>query len=110
MAAMAPIAAAAITSAPQPLPLPQPGTSTDRSSPLCTESLLDPNLLSHLLSKGDKSRDAFQYCKSVIEESLNSIVTWAKNAPYFEQLPAKMVKYVNYESKSTYQKFVQKTV
>ncbi|VDN05687.1 unnamed protein product [Thelazia callipaeda] len=107
MTAMAPIAVAT--------PTPPSGTAADRSSPLlpicplptektidsvfytppkqtallcsCTESLLDPNLLLHLLGKGDKSRDAFQFCKSVIEESLNSIVTWAKNAPYFEQLP-----------------------
>ncbi|KAK6112717.1 Zinc finger C4 type (two domains) family protein [Brugia pahangi] len=106
MTAMAPIAVAAGT--------PAPGTTTDRSSPLlpicplptektidsvfyapkqtallcsCTESLMDPNLLIHLLGKGDKTRDAFQFCKSVIEESLNSIVTWAKSAPYFEQLP-----------------------
>ncbi|KAM3728258.1 Nuclear hormone receptor [Dirofilaria immitis] len=105
MTAMTPVAVAATPAA---------GTTTDRSSPLlpicplptektidnvfyapkqtallcsCTESLLDPNLLLHLLGKGDKTRDAFQYCKSVIEESLNSIVTWAKNAPYFEQLP-----------------------
>lgn len=107
MTAMAPVAAVVTTPT-------AGGTTTDRSSPLlpicplptektidsvfynpkqsvvlcsCTESLLDPNLLLHLLGKGDKTRDAFQYCKSVMEESLNSIVTWAKNAPYFEQLP-----------------------
>ncbi|OZC10875.1 Ligand-binding domain of nuclear hormone receptor [Onchocerca flexuosa] len=106
MTAMAPVAVPAAT--------PTAGTTADRSSPLlpicplptektidsvfyapkqtvllcsCTESLLDPNLLLHLLGKGDKTRDAFQFCKSVIEESLNSIVTWAKNAPYFEHLP-----------------------
>lgn len=103
MTAMTPVAAAQ-----------RAGTTADRSSPLlpicplptektidsvfyapkqtallcsCTESLLDPSLLIHLLGKGDKTRDAFQFCKSVIEESLNSIVAWAKNAPYFEQLP-----------------------
>lgn len=52
----------------------------------CTESLLEPTLLLQLLNKGDKTRDAFQFCKSVIEENLNQIVVWAKNAPYFDKL------------------------
>lgn len=51
----------------------------------CTESLPDINLLLHLLNKGDKTRDTFQFCKSVIEENLNHIVLWAKNAPYFDK-------------------------
>lgn len=93
-------------------PISVSGTNSDRSSPLlpicpiptektidsvfytpkqsavlcsCTESLLDPNLLLHLLGKGDKTRDVFHYCVSVIEENLNQIVTWAKNAPYFDK-------------------------
>ncbi|VDK60527.1 unnamed protein product [Anisakis simplex] len=52
----------------------------------CAESLMEPTLLLQLLNKGDKTRDAFQFCKSVIEENLNQIVIWAKNAPYFDKL------------------------
>lgn len=52
----------------------------------CRASLQDPNLLSHLVhSKSNKTCDVFQFCKSVIEDNLNQLVNWAKNAPYFDK-------------------------